>query len=150
MAERYLIIVAEFNELITKSLLSGAEAKFHELGKSQLKIVFVPGAFDIPVAAAVAARSGDFSAVVCLGAVVKGDTPHFDYVAGQCAAGLMKVGVDTGVPIVFGVLTTNTIEEALNRAGLKMGNKGREAAETAVRMVAVTRDLAHSDKGGSR
>lgn len=143
MSQQYLIIAGRFNDMISRQLLEGARDAFEQakVPASNVKTVWVPGAFEMPVAAAVAARSGKYSAIVCLGAVIKGETPHFDYVAGQAASGLMKVGVDTGVPVIFGVLTTNTVEQALNRAGLKYGNKGAEAARTALEMTDVMAKL---------
>jgi 6,7-dimethyl-8-ribityllumazine synthase len=133
--DRYLIIVARFNEMITRCLLTGAEAVFKEAGLSgQVDTVWVPGCFEIPVVATRAARSGRFAAIVTLGAVIKGETPHFDFVAGECARGVMEVSRETGVPVIFGVLTTNTVEQALNRSGIKFGNKGRDAAHAAMEM----------------
>lgn len=119
----HLIIASRFNELITESLVAGAQRSFQESGldADQVKLLWVPGAFEIPVAAARAARSQAFQSIVCLGAVVRGETPHFDYVAGPCASGLMTVSIETGIPIIFGVLTTDTVDQALNRAGLKYG-----------------------------
>lgn len=136
MDQPYLILAARFNELVTRSLVMGAEDVFQRQG-APCQLEWVPGAFELPVAAAVAARSGAYRSIVCLGAVIKGDTPHFDMVAGQAASGLMKVSIDTGVAVIFGVLTTNTVEEALNRSGLKLGNKGAEAAQTALEMTGV-------------
>lgn len=142
MAERYLIIAGKFNDLVGKSLVEAATKTFSDAGKTaQLETIWVPGAFEIPVAAAKAARSGRYAAVVCLGAVIRGETPHFEYVAGPCASALMGISVETGVPVIFGVLTTNTVEQALNRAGLKYGNKGAEAALTAIQMVDTLRQL---------
>lgn len=135
--KKYLLVVAKFNDMITKCLLSGAEEVFAEQGidPKDLEIVWVPGCFEIPVVAAAAARSGAYSAIVALGAVIKGETPHFDFVAGETARGAMDVSVETGVPVIFGVLTTNTVEQALNRSGIKYGNKGRDAASAAIQMV---------------
>ena len=135
--KKYLIVVAKFNDMITKCLLSGAEEVFTEQGvdAKSIEIVWVPGCFEIPVVAAAAARSGIYSAIVALGAVIKGETPHFDFVAGETARGAMDVSVETGVPVIFGVLTTNTVEQALNRSGIKYGNKGRDAASAAIQMV---------------
>ncbi len=136
MSQRFLIVAAKFNELITKSMVQAAQEVFESAGvKSQVDIIWVPGAFEIPVVAAKAARNGKYGAVLCLGAVIRGETPHFDYVAGPCASGLMNISIQTGVAIVFGVLTTDTVEQALNRAGLKHGNKGADAAHTALTMV---------------
>jgi 6,7-dimethyl-8-ribityllumazine synthase len=102
----------------------------------------VPGAFEIPVAAAALAKSGRYAAVICLGTVIKGETPHFDFVAGQCAAGIAAAARDTGVPVIMGVLTTATMEQAIDRAGGKMGNKGAHAAEAAVEMADLLGQLA--------
>ena len=136
MSLRYLIVAGQFNELISKSLVEAAQAVFAQHGLRELvDLIWVPGAFEIPVAAAKAARSKRYAAIVTLGAVIRGDTPHFEYVAGPCASGLMSIGIETGIPVIFGVLTTNTVEQALNRAGLKQGNKGADAAQTAVSMV---------------
>ena len=136
-ARRYLIVVARFNEMITRCLLSGAEDVFKEAGLgANLDILWVPGCFEIPVVAVKAARSGKYASIVTLGAVIKGETPHFDFVAGECARGVMKVALETGVPTIFGVLTTNTVEQALNRSGIKYGNKGRDAAAAAIEMAA--------------
>ncbi len=138
MTQRFLIVAARFNELITRSLVQGASDVFAEANKDKasnlVDTVWVPGAFEIPVVAAKAARTGRYTGIVCLGAVIKGETPHFEYVAGPCASALMNISVETGIPVVFGVLTTNTVEEALNRAGLKLGNKGSDAAQTALTM----------------
>lgn len=142
MAERYLIIAGKFNDLIGKSLVEAATKTFADAGKSsQLETVWVPGAFEMPVTAAKAARGGRYAAIICLGAVIRGETPHFEYVAGPCSSALMGISVETGVPVIFGVLTTNTVEQALNRAGLKYGNKGAEAAVTAIQMVDTLRQL---------
>jgi len=133
--DRYLIVVARFNEMITRCLLTGAEETFKAAGLSnQVDIIWVPGCFEIPTVAAQAARSDRYSAIVTLGAVIRGETPHFDFVAGECARGVMSAAVETGVPIIFGVLTTNTVEQALNRSGVKFGNKGRDAAQAAIEM----------------
>ncbi len=137
-SKKFLIIVARFNDMITRCLLSGAEDTFKDAGlSSQLDVVWVPGCFEIPALAAKAARSGRYCAIVTLGAVIKGETPHFDFVAGECARGVMNVGLETGIPVIFGVLTTNTVEQALNRSGIKYGNKGRDAALAAIEMTDV-------------
>jgi 6,7-dimethyl-8-ribityllumazine synthase len=134
-SKKFLIVVARFNEMITRCLLAGAEETFKDAGlDDQVEIVWVPGCFEIPVVAAKAARSGDYAAIVTLGSVIKGETPHFDFVAGECARGVMNVGLETSVPVIFGVLTTNTVEQALNRSGIKYGNKGRDAASAAIEM----------------
>lgn len=137
MKQKFLIVASRFNELITQSLVESARKTLDQSGvkKDNIHLAWVPGAFEIPVTAAKAARSKYYDAIICLGAVIKGETKHFDFVAGPCAAGAMNVSVETGVPIIFGVLTTDTVEQALNRAGLKYGNKGSEAAHTALQMV---------------
>ena len=133
---RYLIVASRFNDFISRALVHGAEETFATAGVSKDRVVtlWVPGCFELATVAAKAARSGSFSAVVCLGAVIRGETPHFDHVAAQTAAGLQRVGVDTGVPVIFGVLTTDTEEQALSRVGLKGGNKGADAAHAAMAM----------------
>lgn len=128
------IVVGRFNEFISKELLAGALDTLTQLGVAEgdVDVAWVPGSFEIPVVAKHMACCGRYDAVICLGAVIRGATAHFDMVAGQATAGIARVGVDTGVPIVFGVLTTDTIEQAIERAGTKAGNKGRDAAQTAV------------------
>ncbi len=142
---RYLIVAARFNELITRPLASGARDALLESGvkADHIDEIWVPGSFELPQVAAKAARTGRFGAIIAIGAVIKGETAHFDHVAGQAAAGLMKAGLDSGVPVIFGVLTTDTVEQALNRAGLKLGNKGYEAGVTAVKMVSTMKQLDH-------
>lgn len=132
----FALVVARFNDFVTSKLLEGAVDTLARLGVSEadITVAWVPGAFEIPVAAAAMAKSGNYAAVICLGTVIKGETPHFDFVAGQCAAGIGAAARDTGVPVIMGVLTTATMEQAINRAGGKMGNKGADAAEAAVEM----------------
>ena len=132
----FALVVARFNDFVTSKLLEGAVDMLARLGVSEadITVAWVPGAFEIPVAAAAMAKSGNYAAVICLGTVIKGETPHFDFVAGQCAAGIAAAARDTGVPVIMGVLTTATMEQAINRAGGKMGNKGADAAEAAVEM----------------
>lgn len=132
---RFAVIVSRFNETVTARLLAGARACFRDRGFKNADVVVytVPGAWELPVAALHAA-AGDYDGIVAIGCVVRGDTPHFDYVAGGAADGLARVSVQTGVPIAFGVLTTETMEQALDRAGGKSGNKGYEAAETVLEM----------------
>lgn len=132
---RFAIIVSRFNEVVTERLLAGARACFsdHGLQESDIAVYSVPGAWELPVAALHAARSG-VAGVVAIGCVIRGDTPHFDYVAGGAAEGLARVSVETGVPVAFGVLTTEDMDQALDRAGGKSGNKGYEAAATALEM----------------
>jgi len=134
---RFAVIISRFNEFITTRLLEGCldSLKRHGGDSQLIEIIWCPGAFEIPVVAKQAASSGRFDAIICLGAVVRGSTPHFDYVAGQCASGIASVGLETGVPTIFGVLTTETVEQAIERAGSKAGNKGSDAAVTAIEMV---------------
>ena len=132
---RFAIIVSRFNEVVTERLLAGARACFSDQGfpDSDIQVYSVPGAWELPVAALHAARSG-VAGVVAIGCVIRGDTPHFDYVAGGAAEGLARVSVETGVPVAFGVLTTEDMDQALDRAGGKSGNKGYEAALTVLEM----------------
>lgn len=130
------IVAARFNEFITNKLVSGAIDALTRHGASaeNLTMAWVPGAFEIPLVAQKMAGSGKFDAVICLGAVIRGSTPHFDYVSNEVTKGVAHVGLQTGVPTVFGVLTTDTIEQAIERAGTKAGNKGFDAAMTAIEM----------------
>lgn len=133
------IVAARFNELIVSSLLKGARAAWLERGGAaeELLVVRVPGAFELPVVARQLAGSGRYDAIVALGCVIRGDTPHFDYVAGECARGLQLASLETGVPVIFGVLTVETLEQALERAATTAGNKGGESMECALEMAAV-------------
>lgn len=137
------IVVSRFNDFITEKLLQGAldTLKRHGADLSQVDVIWVPGAFEIPLVARQAALRGIYDAIVCLGAVIRGATAHFDYVAGQNAAGIAQIGMQTGVPAIYGVLTTDTIEQAIERAGTKAGNKGGEAAASAIEMVNLLRQL---------
>ena len=130
------IVAARFNEFITNKLVSGAIDALTRHGalEENMTMAWVPGAFEIPLAAQKMANSGKFDAVICLGAVIRGSTPHFDYVSNEVTKGVAHVGLQTGVPTVFGVLTTDTIEQAIERAGTKAGNKGFDAAMTAIEM----------------
>lgn len=133
---RYAIVVGRFNEFIGSRLLSGAIDTLlrHDAQEASIEVVWVPGAYEIPLAAKRIAQSGRFDAVITLGAVIRGATPHFEYVSGEVAKGVASASLETGVPIVFGVLTTDSIEQAIERAGTKAGNKGSEAAMTAIEM----------------
>jgi 6,7-dimethyl-8-ribityllumazine synthase len=137
------IAAARFNDFIVSSLLKGATASWLQRGgeASDLVIARVPGAFELPVVARKMALSGRFDAVVALGCVIRGDTPHFDYVAGECARGLQLASLETGLPIIFGVLTVETVEQALERAATTAGNKGGESMDTALEMIALMRQL---------
>ena len=144
---RVAVAASRFNELVTDRLVAGARDGLlrHGVDEASLALVWAPGAFELPLVARRLADSGDYDAVVCVGAVIRGATDHYEHVAGQCAAGLGRVALDTGVPVVFGVLTTDTTEAALERAGGKLGNKGFEAAVTAIEMADLLRQL---PKGG--
>ena len=135
------IVVSRFNEFVTKELLAGALDGLarHEVADRDIQIVWVPGSFEIPLVAKTIAKK--FDAVICLGAVIRGSTPHFDYVAGEVTKGIALASMETGVPIVFGVVTTENIEQAIERAGTKMGNKGFHAALTALEMADLMRRL---------
>ncbi len=130
---RIAIVAGRFNDHVTKPLLEGALGTLRDLGLDDVAVYWVPGAFEIPLVAQRLAPACD--AVVCLGAVIRGDTPHFEYVAGAAASGLMNVSVQTGVPVIFGILTTDTMEQALARAGGNVGNKGWEAALAVLEMI---------------
>lgn len=140
---RFAIVAARFNDVVVEPLIRGAVDALvrHGAAAGQIEIVRVPGAFDIPLIVRKLAVSARHDAVIALGAVVRGQTPHFDYVAGQCASGLAAIALDTGVPVAFGVLTTDTMEQAMDRAGGKAGNKGADAALVAVELANLLRRL---------
>ncbi len=140
---RFAIVNARFNEFITNKLLGGAVDALHRHGASEenITVAWVPGAFEIPLVAAKLARSGNYDAVICLGAVIRGSTPHFDYVCAEVTKGVAHVGMETGVPTIFGVLTTETIEQAIERAGTKAGNKGFDAAMSAIEMINLIKQI---------
>lgn len=140
---RYAIIHTSWNEFIVDPLLKGAEGALRAHGVSEDRITTVrcPGGFEVPLIAKKLAESGKYDAIVALGAVIRGSTPHFDYVAGECAKGLSRVQLDSGIPVSFGVLTVDSIEQAIERAGTKAGNKGAEAALTAYEMVGLIKSL---------
>ena len=142
-SQRFAIVVARFNETFTKQLLDGALAGFrrHGVPEERVDVAWVPGSFEIPPVAKRLAQSGAYAAVVCLGAVIRGATSHFDYVAGQAAAGVAHAALDTGVPVIFGIITTETLEQAMDRSGAKSGNKGFDAAVTAIEMADLWRQL---------
>lgn len=134
--KKFAVVVSRFNEFITGRLLDGAIDCFvrHGTNEEDIDVFWVPGSFEIAVAAMRVAKSGEYDGVVCLGAVIRGDTAHFDYVAGESAKGVGQVGLTTGVPTIYGVITTDTIEQAIDRAGARTGNKGAEAALAAIEM----------------
>lgn len=136
---QFAVVVGRFNEFITEALLDGAldTLRRHGADLDEVTVVHVPGSREVPVVAQKCARSGDYDAVICLGAVIRGATPHFDYVCSGVSGGTMQASLDTEVPVIFGVITTDTIEQAIERAGTKAGNKGSDAAETAIEMASV-------------
>ena len=140
---KYGIIVGRFNEFIGSKLLGGAidALKRHEASEENIEIVWTPGAFEIPLVAQKMANTGRFDAIICLGAVIRGSTPHFDYVSAEVSKGIASVSLDSGIPVIFGVLTTDTIEQAIERAGTKAGNKGFEAAVSAIEMVNLLQEI---------
>ena len=140
---RVALVCSRFNRFITDALLSGAldGLRRHGVPADAVRVVWVPGAFEIPLAAHRLAAGGHFDAIVALGAVIRGATGHYDVVAGQCAAGVQRAQLDTGVPIIFGVLTTDDVDQAIERAGTKAGNKGFDAAISAIEMAATLRQL---------
>ena len=137
------IVAARFNEFITSKLLSGAVDGLirHDVKEENIHVAWVPGAFEIPLVAKKMAETKKYDAVVCLGAVIRGATPHFDMVANEATKGIANVGLQTGTPIIFGVLTTDTIEQAVERAGTKAGNKGFEAVTTAIEMINLLKQI---------
>ncbi|MED4081869.1 6,7-dimethyl-8-ribityllumazine synthase [Halalkalibacterium halodurans] len=137
------IVVGRFNEFITSKLLGGAEDALRRHGASEadVDVAWVPGAFEIPFAAKKMAESGQYDAIITLGTVIRGSTPHFDYVCNEVAKGVGALNMSTGIPVIFGVLTTDTIEQAVERAGTKAGNKGWEAAAAAIEMANLSKEL---------
>lgn len=143
---RFALAASRFNQLITEPLVAGArdELRRHGVAAAAIDLAWVPGSFELPLAVSRLAQTGRYAGIVALGAVIRGDTAHFDYVAGQAASGLAAVATTTGVPVAFGVLTTDTLEQALNRAGGKAGNKGAEAARTVLELAGLLEQI---DKG---
>ena len=139
----YGIVISKFNSFIVERLLEGALEAFrkHGVQDRDISIVKVPGAYELPLTAKVMAESGKYDAIIAMGAVIRGGTPHFEYVAGECVKGLGQVALTAGLPLAFGVLTVDTIEQAIERAGTKAGNKGEEAALTAMEMLSLVRQL---------
>jgi 6,7-dimethyl-8-ribityllumazine synthase len=144
---RFAVVAASFNELVVGKLVQGALACLgaHGIAGEDVTVVWVPGSFEVPLAAQRLARSGLYDGIVCLGAVIRGETPHFDFVAGEAARGIQSVALESGVPAALGVLTTDTLEQALDRAGGKHGNKGWDAAITVMQMVSVLDQLAQKE-----
>ena len=141
--QRVGIVAARFNEFITSKLLGGALDAFvrHGGDENKVDVAWVPGAFEVPLVAKKMVESGKYDAVVCLGAVIRGATPHFDMVANEATKGVANVGLQTGVPVIFGILTTDSIEQAVERAGTKAGNKGFEAMATAIDMITLLKQI---------
>lgn len=141
---KFGIVVSRFNELLGSRLLSGAKDALirHDVAESDIDVAWVPGAFEIPLVAKRLADSGRYDAVIALGVVIRGGTPHFEYVSSEVSKGVAKAGLDSGVPVLFGVLTTDTIEQAVERAGTKAGNKGWEAATAAIEMAQLFKSMA--------
>lgn len=146
---RFAIVVSRFNEFITSKLLSGALDALARHGvdtERNVEVAWVPGSWELPLVAGRFARSGRYDAVICLGCVIRGDTPHFEYIAAEAAKGIAQSMLETGVPITFGVLTTDNIEQAIERAGTKAGNKGGDAAASAIEMVSLLRQLPEAER----
>jgi 6,7-dimethyl-8-ribityllumazine synthase len=141
--KKFGIVISRFNELISNQLLSGAKDCLlrHECKEQDITVVWVPGSFEIPLIAKKMAQSKKYNAVICLGAVIRGGTPHFDYISAEVSKGIAQAAMETGLPVIFGVLTTDNIEQALERAGTKAGNKGWDAALSAIEMVNLIKEL---------
>src|SRR5437870_2653029 len=140
---RFALVAARFNHFVVEHLVGGAldGLKRHGVGDDAIDLVWVPGSYELPLVAHRLAASGKYAAVICLGAIIRGDTDHYDYVAGEAAKGVAQAALSTGVPVIFGILTCDTLEQAINRAGAKAGNKGFEAAMTAIEMVNLLKQL---------
>ena len=140
---RFGLVVSRFNEFITKKLLEGAQDALlrHGVNEADIDVAWVPGSFEIPLVAKKLAQSQRYDGVICLGAVIRGGTPHFDYIAAEVSKGVAKVSLETGLPVIFGVITADTLEQAIERAGTKMGNRGFEAAEHALEMANLIKSI---------
>ncbi|UCC90541.1 MAG: 6,7-dimethyl-8-ribityllumazine synthase [Dehalococcoidia bacterium] len=140
---RFGLVISRFNEFITKKLLEGAQdaLRRHGVNEADIDIAWVPGSFEIPLVAKKLAQSKKYDAVVCLSAVVRGGTPHFEYIAAEVTKGIAKVSLETGLPVIYGVITADTLEQAIERAGTKMGNKGFQAAEDAIEMANLLKSI---------
>ena len=140
---KFGLVVSRFNEFITKKLLEGAQDALlrHGVNQEDIEIAWVPGSFEIPLIAKKLAQTKRYDAVICLGAVVRGGTPHFEYIAAEVTKGIAKVSLDTGLPVIYGVITADTLEQAIERAGTKMGNKGFDAAVTAIEMANLLKSI---------
>jgi 6,7-dimethyl-8-ribityllumazine synthase len=140
---KFAIVVSRFNEFISAKLLDGAMDTLtrHDASEDNIDVVWVPGSFEIPYAASKLAQSKKYDAVICLGAVIRGDTPHFDFIAAEVTKGIAQTGMKTGIPVIYGVITTDTLEQAIERAGTKAGNKGADAANSAIEMANLFKQL---------
>jgi 6,7-dimethyl-8-ribityllumazine synthase len=140
---RFVLVAARFNQVVVERLVAGARDGLmrHGVSEERIDLVWVPGSFEIPLVAQRLAQSGQYAAILCLGAVIRGDTDHYDQVAGSATSGIARVGLDAGIPVVFGLLTCENLEQAMNRAGGKSGNKGFDAALTAIEMVNLLQQL---------
>ncbi len=137
------LVVSRFNEFLTAKLLEGAMDCLmrHGAEVQKISVAYVPGAFEIPYAASRMAKSTNYDAVICLGALIRGDTPHFDYIANEASKGIARIALETGVPVIYGLVTADTLEQAIERSGTKAGNKGWDAAEAAIEMINLYRDM---------
>jgi 6,7-dimethyl-8-ribityllumazine synthase len=140
---RFGLVVSRFNEFISKKLLEGAKDALlrHGVNQEDIEVAWVPGSFEIPLIAQKLAQTKKYNAVICLGAVIRGDTPHFDYIAAEVTKGIAKVGLDAGLPVIYGVITTENLEQAIERAGTKAGNKGFDAAVSAIEMANLVKGI---------
>lgn len=145
---RFAIVASRWNDFLTSKLTEGALDTLERLGAAEknVEIFKVPGSFELPLTAMKVAEDGKFDAVICIGVVIRGETPHFEYVAGEAAKGVAQVSMETGVPVLFGIITADTVEQALNRAGIKSGNKGVEAAMSAVEIVNLYKEISGGKK----
>lgn len=140
---RFGVVVSRFNNFLTEKLLEGAVdcIKRHGAKETDICVAYVPGAFEVPYAAARMAKSGKYDAIICLGAVIRGDTPHFDYIASESAKGIAKIALDSNLPVIYGLITADTLEQAIERAGTKAGNKGWDAAEASIEMLNLYKEI---------
>lgn len=140
---RFGVVISRFNEFITKKLLEGAEDALlrHGVNEGDIEVAWTPGSFEVPLVAKKMAQTGKYAAIICLGAVIRGGTPHFEYIATQVSKGIAAVGLETGMPVIYGVITADTLEQAIERAGTKMGNAGFEAAMSAIETANLLRTL---------
>jgi 6,7-dimethyl-8-ribityllumazine synthase len=146
---RFAIVASRWNDFISSRLVEGALDALERLGGAEKSVAVyrVPGAFEIPLLALKIARSGKFDAVICLGTIIRGQTPHFEYIASEVARGIAQAGMETGIPVIFGIVTADDLDQAIDRAGVKLGNKGFEAATAAVELVNLYKDVFEKDEG---